>query len=240
MINQRVRVYTFPRSGTHWLMSLLYARFYGSQNLASPSRHKTHIFYNWKGPGIDMPWYALLGGHWYHPDNVPWKGRGKQEGLAHTDPSRAVYLYRDGRDVAVSNWKMFVKAFLDDPETADKPGIPFTRFMAEVSHGGAPLNPVASTDRNVVWHWSVRKWLESGMYCVRYEDLVKDLEGTLAKIAVHFDLKPDPLPVQYDTNISIGFRPSAGPRVGKWRKVFSEADLVKWNQGKQIAKTLEL
>ena len=87
-----VSVYSHPRSGTNFAAACLQMNFYPTANLRGRGGRAGHWAARFRIPGY--PWARLCGGHGFYRE-----GRG-----------RCVYVYRDGRDVAVSVFR--TKGFL--------------------------------------------------------------------------------------------------------------------------------
>lgn len=82
-----MKVRSFPRSGTHWLMALLWTNFkLGDAPNTQPVRHTAAPGENvWAGPDGKCPWHHLFGGHGLF---------GFQE-----EPSECIYIVRHPYDV---------------------------------------------------------------------------------------------------------------------------------------------
>ena len=64
-----VKVHSFPRSGTHWLMALLWKNFEVGDcpNAAEIPERAGHV---WASPDGTCPWHHLFGGHGYWSSDV--------------------------------------------------------------------------------------------------------------------------------------------------------------------------
>lgn len=197
-----IKVYGHPRSGNHFLLNLIHNNFYPSMDLKT-------------GPGAVGHWSdrvrnqisvdgRLAGGH-----GLP------QSGYAR---GRAIYIYRDGRDVAVSVWK--------SPHFKHKSwnGMPFSQFLGKKLDWYLTPGRPSEPGMDIAQHWvhHLVEWGRADVLKVQYEKLVTDTDGELDRIAEHFKLeRPD----EYKKpGRLVGWFPS-GSGMGGWKKVFNEHDL---------------
>ena len=215
-----MKVFGHPRSGNHLLAALLHeALFPHLEPLIVPNKNTGH----WtkrqsagrycvdgkeqEGGELAMPYGKLVGSH-----VLPY-----QADLS----KQVVYIYRDGRDVAVSfwNWKKFHST--NFPKT-----ISFEEYIrAEIDWRGSPGWKWDRHDLGygLFDHWRdhVEEWLMSGVFCVRYEELVADPKPIIEAIAERYGLE-----IVGDSALPgpVGWNPSMGKaRVGAWREMFSSA-----------------
>lgn len=206
------RVYGHPRSGNHVLAALLQKALFPEMrpievtnaNTGHWTQRKHSAKYCVDGveqedPVLKMPYGRLMGNHMF-PNMVP-------------KVSRAVYVVRDGRDMALSfwNWKKF--------RATEQADMPLTEFLrTPIDWRGSPGYRRILKKRYVLFdHWRdhVSAWLKTDALWIRYENLVKSPEKVVAKVARHFDLR-----VFDDGSLpdAVGWNPSGGrPRVGVWR-----------------------
>jgi hypothetical protein len=156
---------SYPRSGSTWLRFLLYDSLlgessgFGTVNQAIPDV-KLHK--------IGLP---LL----------PGEGRLiKTHEIYHPEYRKAVYLVRDPRDVALSEYAYQTALGLVDFD--------LDRYLQKFVTQG--VNPFAS------WRAHVESWLSAPLgseqlLILRFEDLRKDPLGTVVQIAQFLDLRPD-------------------------------------------------
>jgi len=153
--NKMIKVFAYKRSGTHFLMSSLYYNYYNDQDL-SEVMYRKFIWYDDEGEHrsrkIKMKWLKLFGGH--VNANVLSK---------EIIYNRNIYLYRDGRDVLVSMWKML---------QTDK------EFLEWLNKSLIEL-----------WWENVNAWLKTNIFKVSYNELINDFENTMKKIEKSFCLK---------------------------------------------------
>ncbi len=167
-------VVSWPRSGSHWLCSLIYQWFCWNTKGVEFTWKINVPFTNLEGPGTTCPWAQIFAGHIYHP----------QSELArelNRSGRKVIYLCRDYRHVLASMWR-WERAASKRPE--DVP--PFKKYISDPPGGLAfRENGVWSSNRNnpiapglsvrQALAWSVKQWIKAEYCCVvRYEDLVTD------------------------------------------------------------------
>ena len=218
MSRDLIKIYSHPRSGTHFLEAFLSNNLYKGQNLSSNGP----IYYGHWSNKIFLeqgePYHQLFGSHLF-PDEVRLKRREKK-----------IYIYRDGRAVIYSIWKS--KFYHKDLE-----GITFSEFLRTPLdwHGGirrraAPKYP------NIVQHWynHVIAWhnvRDSALLIIRFEDLKLDPAGVLSLIYRKFfhweyimrRIMRQDLRVGL-VNELVGVKPNKG-RIDSWVSAYSESDL---------------
>ena len=194
-----MKLYAHPRSGSNWALALLAQAFEGRVVLAPATTG------HWSDRSVVMaPRSSIRGGHAFY-----------RAGL----PGPRVYLYRDGRDVAVSLWR--TKAF----QPVGLRGVDFATFLR------TPLDWKATPGRRCKPRWTIAEhwrrhldsWLASDACFVRYERLLADPDAELARAA---ELLRLPLSECPTADEGVGPYPSGDYRVAKWRDVFTDADLA--------------
>ncbi len=222
-MNKLIQVCSFPRSGTHWLMSLAKSRFYASVKNDSVIQDfgLNGDFYNLGGKSAVAPWMFLFGGHWYHPNSIP-------GGI-----DNKVYIIRDGLDAIYSMWRLVTSREHDTRKNRTlEEHIRSNAFTANV-------NPIP-VDASVAlhWHWSTKLWMMSGALIIHYEDLLHDHTSQLDRIKERFSLeddKTDDDPVK----VPVGYLPNSDDKgVGAGRKNFSESSIIFFNDAEQEADAL--
>lgn len=195
-----LRVYSYPRSGTNWLLALLSQAFYGRVSLVET------VTGHWsERVPIIAPDRLLRGGH-----------------ISYRQAFRGpyVYLFRDGRDVALSLWrtKIFQHASWHD--------MSFAEFLQRpLDWHESPREQAKDVTRTVAEHWMrhLESWQDVPHACfVRYEDLLLHTESEVARIAAFVGRRP--LPAGDDIK-GIGPSPSGDYRTQKWKDVFTQEDL---------------
>ena len=148
---------SYPRSGNTWIKHLLVYLLTGNE----------HSFYGHKDPMI--PGVGRMKGHFLQTG----RGRILKTHEPYWDGYRqALYLVRDGRDVAVSQYWYLLRQG-GGPQD-------FDRFLDLFLRGR--VGPFGS------WQGNVRSWMSCGLekdsqlLVVRYEDLLRDGLQTLNKI----------------------------------------------------------
>lgn len=154
-------------------------------------------------PVFQMPYGRLMGDHTFPGSK---------------DPATALYVFRDGRDVACSvwNWSKFRRK--------DDESMSLIEFLqAPIDWRGSPGHRMAPKDNYTIFdHWRdhVSAWAASGALLVRYERLIADPGAVIARIARRFSL--DVLEAA-ELPSAVGWNPSDGkPKVGNWRSDMSE------------------
>lgn len=197
-----VRVYSHPRSGTNFLMALLRANFYRDVK-EWRSGGKWGHWANRQSMGPVKPGFTLWG------DHGPWKEK----------LGKCFYVYRDGRDVALSFWRS--KAF----QHPDWGGLSLSEYLRRPldwlwTPGGRARGP----KRTIAEHWRMHlgRWeRKPGVCYIRYEDLVLEAGREMGRIASFLNVK---LGGVRFVNELVGHSPNEG-KVGVWRDHFTDADL---------------
>jgi hypothetical protein len=170
-----LRIYSHPRSGTHFLEAFLGENFYKHRHLHTESviwGHWSNMQYRESG----NPYGKLYGGHRFAT-------------LKHHNTKRPIiYIYRDGRAVAYSVWKT--------PNFIHKKyaGISFSDFLRlKLDWRGSPRfqpeskHPVYNIAEH--WYWHVDSWLKirkKNFLVVRYEELKNDPDKIYDQIRKKF------------------------------------------------------
>lgn len=196
-----IQVYSHPRSGTNYLAALIAQNFYPDKDMSTPAGEIGH----WAARVVvgSNPYGALFGGHrLYYGQKV-----------------HGVYVYRDGRDVALSLWR--TKAFLH-PGWADIPLSVFLRTYLDW-RGSPGHRERGDRHLTILEHWQLHLtlWRRSGAMLIRYEDAVRDPLATLVGIARRFGLGS----FQFRrVDEPVGWYPNEG-QAGTWRAYFSPDDI---------------
>ena len=227
MSDNHLRVYGHPRSGNHFLAAMLHRHFYDdSEDFAL--HVDPHATGHWsrrsdrsRAPGADfvyeghdtpgvvgttlVPYGKLLGHHKLPPR------------FHHGGP---IYIFRDGRDVALSvyDWTRFRPAALEE--------LAFEKYIQRpIDWEGSPGHR-ARPRETLFAHWKrhVSTWLAADVFPVRYESLVQDPMRELVRIGEHFGLKVLPGvermgPVGW--NASSATPEQVEKRLAKWRTKMS-------------------
>ena len=127
-----IKIYSHPRSGTHFLEAFLARNFYPNLDLSS----KSDIYYgHWSNKMLlegGEPYHALFGSHFFPQDS--------------NFSSRMIYIYRDGRDVIASIWnsKFYHQSWK---------GISFSEFLRRDIDWYGGLGQKHNPKINIVQHW---------------------------------------------------------------------------------------
>lgn len=153
---------------------------------------------------VHCPYMGVLGNHAF-PSEGP-KGSG-----------RPIYILRDGRDVALSFWRW--------PKIRRSADQTLEEFLAEpIDWRGSPGSRVAVCRGYTLFdHWRdhVDAWVKRGVLCVRYENLVRDPQAVVRRVAKRLKL-----PIVGPTRLPkpVGWNPSQGaPNLGTWRDELPES-----------------
>jgi len=200
-----IRVYSHPRSGTNLLMAFLALNFYPGEDLSTEPCRIGH----WKNRVFQQrnPWGRLAGHHHFYHD------RGKPV------LRPAIYVYRDGRSVAVSTWR--TKKF----QAPDWKDWPFAKFLrTDLDWLGSPGRAILAY-RPIPKHWydHLESWKDAeDVLLVRYEDILARPLMVRDNIAHWSGLKP----VRGLKLVTrpVGWYPHGGG-TDTWRDVFTQEDL---------------
>ncbi|MEM9487970.1 MAG: sulfotransferase domain-containing protein [Myxococcota bacterium] len=188
---KKVAVFSHERSGTHFLMNTL------AQNFGYISNPWWNLDYE-QGINFHAPGYLL---HYFlQVDDQPILNVLKSHHAAPflfdiidylADQFRLFYIVRDPRDTMVSYWKFVLRNPYDEgPETST------AGEFARAAPRGAMLRYQKEQAHTVVHRWQlhVEGWLAVAenlgperLMVVRYEDLNREFERTLATVAAYLD-----------------------------------------------------
>ena len=207
-MNKILNVYSHPRSGTNFLCSLLKENFFKDKDLSIKGKwgHWSNR-QTFKSPVLHG---KLFGNH----------------GIIKNHPSgnrldRRIYIYRDGRDVAVSLWK--TKLFLN-PSMGKLLFTDFLRTNLDWIYTPATR---CLRGQNIIQHWHSHVSTcvgstDKSYEIVTYEDLLLNTQKVLDKIAEKFVLTYDKK--FQKSQALVGPSPNTGI-IGKWKEYFTEKDL---------------
>lgn len=206
-----LKIYSHPRSGTHFLEAFLAKNFYNTMDLNIPLITWGH-WSNRKEKPEGNPYGKLFGNHCFANRNI------------NTMPK--IYIIRDGRAVAYSIWKTnnFIHKELE--------GISFSDFLrTKIDWHGTPANKNEPT-HTIIEHWClhINSWLElsqndDNLLIIRYEDLLDNPFEQYEKIHLKFFRKRKKLkegridPIK----IPLGLLPNKGIK-DAWKTAFNAED----------------
>lgn len=155
-----VKVYSHPRSGTHFLEAFVGRNFYKERNLLIKPITWGH-WSNRRELAEGNPYGKLFGNHYFAERNI--------------NDRPKIYIIRDVRAVALSIWK--TSNFVHQSNA----GRSFAEFLRDnIDWSGTPAiesEPIL----NIIEHWClhVKSWLElektdNNLLIVRYEDLIDE------------------------------------------------------------------
>lgn len=206
---KRAKVYSHPRSGTHLLMASLERNFYQDVDTAMRGGKTGH----WANRRDAEPtaWGEMFGSHRFYHEAQKW-------------PDAAMfYVYRDGRDVAVSLWN--AKA-MQHPDWA---GLTFSEFLQRPLDWRGTPGRGARPRLTIGEHWRahLESWADKPdvMY-VCYETLVLYPYSVLMRAGAFVEACciDELVPVRE----LVGVTPNRG-RIGEWATVFSAEDTIYWH-----------
>ena len=214
-MNDYLKIYSHPRSGTHFLEAFLAENFYKNQDLSS---NGPIYFGHWSNKILleaGEPYHKLFGSHFFPEDSKFTK--------------KMIYIYRDGRAVIASiyNSRFYHKDWGD---------LSFSEFLRKEIDWYGGLGQQKSTKINIVEHWykHAEAWVglqNKHLLKVRFEDLKEHPEK------VYLDICKKHYPKKYwrakifglhDVNpISkkVGLAPNKAT-IHSWKNLFSESDLA--------------
>ncbi|MBP92716.1 MAG: hypothetical protein CMC55_01215 [Flavobacteriaceae bacterium] len=209
-----LKVYSHPRSGTHFLEAFLANNFYSTQDLALNQITWGHWSNRLVKPDGN-PYGKLFGNHYFadkNKNNLP-----------------KIYIVRDGRAVAYSIWK--TPNFLHK----DMSNLSFKTFLkTPIDWCGSPS---AKTEANltILEHWAkhVQGWSEfvkdnnNNGLIVKYEDLVTEPYEQYLRIHNMFFTNQNKIKFENLNVISkpVGLLPN-NAKIDTWKAVFDDEDLL--------------
>lgn len=206
-------VHSHPRSGTHLLGATLKRNFYADVDVGKRKVGTGH----WKdrrnfGPSAYVQMFAPGVHVLYDADKF-------QEDRIH------FYIYRDGRDVAVSLWNAKILLNPDWREWS------FSKFLrTKLDWHLSPNSRMIKPKWTVAEQWEehLESWRDrEDVFYVRYERLVLRPLDVIADIANH--IGGDWEGVTFCPVLDkVGVAPGAG-KIGTWRDIFSVDDLARFH-----------
>lgn len=209
-----LKVYSHPRSGTHFLEAFIAENFYNGLDLKTTSVIWGH-WSNRKTKNEGNPYGKLFGNHFFADRNTSYRPR--------------IYIIRDVRAVAYSFWK--TTNFLN----AEVQSLTFKEFLDyKLDWYGTPSRK-HDKEFTIIEHWAkhVASWLElnqdnPNLLIVRYEDLVEQPYLVYEEIRnMFFRHKPKKSPQQLiEIKKPIGLLPNKGT-IDSWKVAFDMDDVKK-------------
>ncbi|MBK3517682.1 sulfotransferase domain-containing protein [Carboxylicivirga marina] len=213
---QIIKVYSHPRSGTHFLEAFLAKNFFQNKDLNTEIVNWGH-WANRLQREEGNEYGKLFGNHSFPGDWIM--------GIKHP----MIYIYRDGRDVAYSIWK--TPNFIN-PDYKD---VTFSDFLRlKLDWQGTP-GKKCEPKETIAQHWErhITEWMEvkhSKLLIIRYEDLKSKPLDVYSKILKKY------YPVKYIAhciglykpkvnviNQPVGLKPNKAKAKG-WKDVLMEDD----------------
>lgn len=212
--NSFIKVYSHPRSGTHFLEAFLAKNFYPKEDL-SVSEFQWGHWSNREKNKLKNPYGKLFGSHDF-PD---------QKILNSYEPM--IYIMRDPRSVAVSIFK--TENFLSKEMAALK----FSEFLKKpIDWVGSPANK-SIAKHTIIEHcilhhnaWYLASKKNSNILVIKYEELKnhpEDVYETIYSEYFNSFLKKHRNQVEKITK-PIGLLPNAG-EINTWQDYFDSNDL---------------
>lgn len=213
-MNNLIKVYSHPRSGTHYLQSFLARNFYPKMNLSSAGK----IYYgHWSNKLLlqeGEPHMKISGDHFFPEDSRMHE--------------KMIYIYRDGRAVIAS---LFNSLFYNK----DWEGISFSEYLRKtIDWKGGPGQKKAYSG-NIVQHWfeHVESWNNldnKKLLIINFEELKLNPE----KVYIEIGKKFYPRKFYYSklfgirnldkVNDKVGLKPNQA-KIKSWENLFSKEDL---------------
>lgn len=177
-------IVTHPRSGTHWLCSLVYQWFFWGRLEVGWSESDTP-FQTWdEDDAREYPWPQLFCGHIWNPSSSM-AGRNCRG-------RKIIYLWRDPKDTLASVWRLHC----DRSIRAGVKSTPFAEYIQTPHdlYDRGNEYPCGMTVAQL-YLWSVRQWLNTDrdIAIVKYEKLVEDLAAVQQMLEGYLWLKAEPL-----------------------------------------------
>jgi len=213
-MKEYIKIYSHPRSGTHFLEAFLAKNFYDGENLSSEGS----IYYgHWSNKILledGEPYHKLFGSHFF-PDKAK---------IA----KKSIYIYRDGRAVIASLWNS--KFYNKELE-----GISFSDYLRKEIDWIGGTGQEGYPKMNIVQHWEkhIEHWINlnnKDILYLRFEDLKNNPTYVYNKICKLF------YPIKFYKEIifgkknldpikdKVGLKPNAA-KINSWEQLFSEEDL---------------
>ncbi|TDY11768.1 sulfotransferase domain-containing protein [Meridianimaribacter flavus] len=214
MKNNYIKIYSHPRSGTHFLEAFLAKNFYQNHDLSSEGS----IYYgHWSNKILleeGEPYHKLFGSHFF-PDKTEIS-------------EKTIYIYRDGRAVIASLWN---SGFYN----TDWKGISFSDYLRKDIDWFGGTGQKMYPKMNIIQHWEkhIDSWLElnnRNIFYLSFEDLKNNPHKVYNQINKKF------FPIKYykekvfgNTKIDpikskVGLKPNAA-KINSWESLFSRDDL---------------
>lgn len=210
MNNDLIRVYSHPRSGTHFLEAVLAKNFFRDKNVEVEDVIWGH-WSNRQKKNNPNPYGKLFGSHIF------------PSAIKKIDHS-AIYIFRDPRAVAYSIWK--TPNFLNP----NLKNISFSEFLrTKLDWIGSPAFR-SRRKYNIIQHWErhVSGWLDiaeenENVLIIQYEELKNSTSKLVREISQRYNL-----PIEQPTiNVSepTGLLPNKAT-IDSWKEIFNERDLI--------------
>lgn len=210
-----LKVYSHPRSGTHFLEAFLAENFYEDLQLSVDEV----LWGHWSNRVINKegnPYGKLFGNHYFPERNE--------------NDLPKIYIFRDGRAVAYSIWR--TQNFLNK----DMHELSFDQFLdTKLDWYGTPAEK-SSLGYTILEHWAhhVAEWKayslkSSSVYLIKYEDLFCDPYVQYQKIRNKFFKERDLKPLASLKLISepVGLYPNKAV-INSWEQYFRDDKLEKF------------
>lgn len=216
-MKEHIKVYSHPRSGTHFLEAFIGTNFYPDDDLEIKSVTWGH-WSNRKTSDKANEYGKLFGSHIF------------PSAIKKIDSS-SIYIFRDPRAVAYSIWRTpnFLNPSLE--------GISFSEFLkTKLDWIGSPAFKCRKK-YNIIQHWEnhINGWMKlekkfsKNILLVKYEDLVDDPIKIYQSISDKFEIRGRKN-IHIIDNLT-GLLPNHGKK-DAWTNIYSDCD-IKFTQ-KQI------
>lgn len=184
-----LQVYSHQRSGTHLLMEGLSRHFYPNRDLVLQVKNMLYRRYSDGIMELSNQWIRVKGGKLFASHEFPEDCEWSKD--------NAIYIRRNGFDVLYS----------------------FFRLRMSTSNEKQSFDQWLTEDRIRHWVFHVSKWMKTGVYVVRFEDLSVNYEEEMRKIAKRFGFQNPP--GGYTKPGLVGWAPGSG-KIGQGAKFWSD------------------
>lgn len=225
MAKKIVKVYGHIRSGNHALAAFVQKAFYpnieprtihraGSGHWSRKSSELSRVTVEGQdltSDEVDLPYGHVVGNHLFPKRGTP----------------PAIYVYRDGRDVALSIWRWEKMRPLGVETFSEFLRLSIDWRFSQTRRFHWPKHPKPWTVLHH-WMWHVNAWTQNpNICCVRYEDFVTDPLKVQRQLVRY--LRRDAARGDLTTGMA-GWNASSTAKVSRWKAEMSAEDVAFCNE----------